>query len=490
MFSITRNEAREIRAVCKRLLCGGRRSINPTLQLAADKQGRLVIRGMTLLGAVSYRCADQFTSSTFNIPLAALEVCEGKQNSPVEFQVTPDKKVVLSWEAAHIPRQHEVTQPACDDNFPPMPAAMRTNSGELLAALHQASQCSASGQSRYVLDHLQLDGARSQIAATDGHHLLVQTGYEFPWQGAVLIPASSVFNSPEFPSNQTVDIGCSEKWLTLCIGPWTIHLPINQEGRFPKTSDVLPRPDRITTRLQIAEDDAQFLAESLKSLPGQAEHDQPITLDLNGEVLVRAKAEDQSRPTELVLSRSTITGPPVRIHTNRQYLARAVRLGFRQIGLIDAKSSISCGNEQQQYVWMPLSPQSAIKSSPDALRIESSQHYVPISAKPVSNHSTLANQHETMNRTTEKSRRGQQPQHDLATNNSKLPAVAERHQEAASSSIGLSLSPINAALDLRSSLRDSLAKTNTMIAALRRQKRQSKLVATTLASLKQLQAAG
>ena len=58
------------------------------------------------------------------------------------------------------------------------------------------------------------------------------------------------------------------------------------------------------------------------------------------------------------------------------------------------------------------------------------------------------------------------------------------------SSTGWRFPLTHAALDLRDSLRDSLTKTNVLIASLRRQKRQSKLVATTLASLKQLQAVG
>ena len=50
--------------------------------------------------------------------------------------------------------------------------------------------------------------------------------------------------------------------------------------------------------------------------------------------------------------------------------------------------------------------------------------------------------------------------------------------------------PIEQAVVLRDSLRDTLAKTNQLIHCLKQQKRQSKLVAETLASLKQLQAAG
>ena len=42
--------------------------------------------------------------------------------------------------------------------------------------------------------------------------------------------------------------------------------------------------------------------------------------------------------TELVLARSRYTGTPVRLNTNREFLARAVRLGFTEIEIVDADS--------------------------------------------------------------------------------------------------------------------------------------------------------
>ena len=55
--------------------------------------------------------------------------------------------------------------------------------------------------------------------------------------------------------------------------------------------------------------------------------------------------------------------------------------------------------------------------------------------------------------------------------------------------------PVNAttieqAIALRDALRESVNKTNELIRSLKRQKQQSRLVASTLASLKQLQQAG
>ena len=46
--------------------------------------------------------------------------------------------------------------------------------------------------------------------------------------------------------------------------------------------------------------------------------------------MVRARSADEPRPTELILNNSRREGPQHLLATDRLYLARAVRLGFRQ----------------------------------------------------------------------------------------------------------------------------------------------------------------
>jgi hypothetical protein len=57
----------------------------------------------------------------------------------------------------------------------------------------------------------------------------------------------------------------------------------------------------------------------------------PVTLDLNGQAVVRAKAEGQEQVTEVVLCQSEVHGPPVRFATNRDNLGRALALGFCEL---------------------------------------------------------------------------------------------------------------------------------------------------------------
>src|SRR5205823_4870632 len=111
--------------------------------------------------------------------------------------------------------------------------------------------------------------------------------------------------------------------VVLQAGAWTFWLAVQVDARFPRIEQVIPGPSAVTTRLRLDGGDAA---------------NEPVTVDLNGQVAVRARASDHGPVTELVLARSGYTGTPVRVSTNRGFLARAVKLGFTAVEVVDADS--------------------------------------------------------------------------------------------------------------------------------------------------------
>ena len=81
-------------------------------------------------------------------------------------------------------------------------------------------------------------------------------------------------------------IGRSEKWFSLAIGPWKIHLALDAAKSFPDMDRHIPRPADAVAQCQLSADDAQFLAKALPRLPGDDEYNFPVTLDLNGRVAI------------------------------------------------------------------------------------------------------------------------------------------------------------------------------------------------------------
>ena len=83
-------------------------------------------------------------------------------------------------------------------------------------------------------------------------------------------------------------------------------------------------------------------------------------------------AERQTPSTEVVLSGSNGSGEALRFHSNRNYLARAINLGFREFYLYGTEVPVHGRDANRVYVWAVLGEDGVIKLSKDAIRIESS----------------------------------------------------------------------------------------------------------------------
>jgi hypothetical protein len=61
----------------------------------------------------------------------------------------------------------------------------------------------------------------------------------------------------------------TDDWLALRVGPLTLLMRINKEGRFPQIKDVIPRHGRPPATLELADADAAFLADAVKRCAGR-----------------------------------------------------------------------------------------------------------------------------------------------------------------------------------------------------------------------------
>ena len=137
----------------------------------------------------------------------------------------------------------------------------------------------------------------------------------------------------------------------------------------------------MATTCRLTAEDAEFLANALPRLPGQDDKEAPLTLDLDRQVTVRAKSEGQSRSTEVILSHSEVVGPAVRFASNRQFLARALQLGFTEFRVTKPDVPIVCTDKFRTYLWMTLGKDSALPPSDDVSRIYSAGEE-PVTSQP------------------------------------------------------------------------------------------------------------
>ncbi len=335
--------------------------------------GTLSVKARSADIAVEHRLPTAAADETLWLPFEFLDDCSGKRDEPVRIEATGKGRVTVQWRDGSVPQivQYDSTVPPDADKFPSPPETFTENPPGLLKALDDARDTTDPAPTRFAMDCVQWCGATGSLAASDGRHLLVQSGYQFPWQEDLLVPGSRVFGSPELPQDAPVRVGKTGNWVAIAVEQWTIYLAVNVDGRFPDVVRHIPSAAEARACCSFSAADARFLAETLPRLPCDDDGNRAVTLDLNGHVAIRAKPSDSTRPTEVVLIGSSFSGEPIRVNTNRNYLARAMRLGLRELSITGSETALACSDEYRQYVWMPLSPESAIPPATDTIRIES-----------------------------------------------------------------------------------------------------------------------
>lgn len=166
-------------------------------------------------------------------------------------------------------------------------------------------------------------------------------------------------------------LGRSTDWIFIRADEWTVALQIEKDRRFPAIEAHIPEVSSASTTMVLAETDAAFLDQAAQRLPGAGEMNSPVTLDLNGAVVVRAKSGEQSSVTDLVLRNSWRQGDELKVSSNREYVRRAIQLGFRELHFRDADAPAFCRDDHRTYFWAVLGKEAVLKPDATATRIES-----------------------------------------------------------------------------------------------------------------------
>ena len=476
MLAFTRLQAGQFRNLLRKsVLTACARASAPAVLLEGTPDGLRLVCGHGDL-ALTRRVPGPGAAVRIALPLSALEACAGTTDAPVDVQAE-DGTVWLRWQQGRLPCQQRFDSARADLHQPALavPASWQESPPGLLEALAQATRSAATGAGRYALDHLLLDGASATITATDGRHLLVQQGWAFPWKGQLLVPKLPVFGCRELAGAGPVRVGQTATQVVLEVGPWTLHLPVLKDGRFPPVASVIPRPESLPTVLHLAPEDAAFLAEVVPQLPGAGDPDAPVTLDIGPTVAVRARAAGQPQATEVLLVRSHGTGPPVRLALHRDLLARALALGLTTLQIAAPDKPVLAQDAARQFVAMPLAPEASVPPAPDVLRLSSAaptpatasrpaRPIPPVETSPLPPRTTLM------------------PSRALTNGNG--PTPVPEPLPAKTSGYAAVLAEAQA---LQSLLRDGLGRTNQLLTALKQHRRQAKAVQSSLLALRELQ---
>jgi len=234
MIAITRKLAQQLQTVFRRAMNISTRAPCAPLTFQTGPEG-LAIRSQTQDTAVEYRIPGSHDEEIIVAPFELLNDCKGTKQDEVKLETTGGGEVIAAWTDG-IPQvtQYDPPPHVNGSEFPAVPEQMTEEPERFLMALHNAMETADAEAVRYTLNHIQLDGKRGRVVGTDGRHVFVENGFEFPWEDRVLVPQRTVFGLKDLADQETVSIGKTEDWVTIRVDPWIFHLRIEKEGRFPQ----------------------------------------------------------------------------------------------------------------------------------------------------------------------------------------------------------------------------------------------------------------
>jgi hypothetical protein len=261
------------------------------------------------------------------------------------------------------------------------------------------------------------------------------------------------------------------------VGSWTFALAIDTASRYPQVDRVIPQEGGGNARLRLHPADAALLVQALPKLPGRQDEHAPVTLELGPTVAIRVRS-GEGPVRELRLPRSEASGKPLRLGTDRRYLRRAAQLGFLALELGDARQPVCCRDRERVYLWVPLSPDTALPAAEGASPGLGDVQEVPVPQPPNERR---------------KAPMTKPPTNDNGNGSPTGPAASRAikptREETTPSGIGIG-ALIAEAQALKEALRDGYEWASRLLAALKRHGKQSELLRSTLASLRQLQGLG
>jgi hypothetical protein len=453
MILFTRAVARDFRALFARCVSGRPRGPAPPVIVRAHDVRRTVA-ATTPDGVTLTHCspAAKVGDDLLVLPAEVMAEVEGGTDEPVTLDRPLKARGVVRWHGGTEPRTLpvELILPGKQHELP-VPARLTPVAVRLLAALHECGRTAARESGRYALSKVQLQGTAGRVAGTDGKVALLWRGFDFPFADDVLVPALPVFGARPLARLTDVRVGRTATHLAVAVGSWVVWLPTDAKAKFPDVAAVVPR--HAPTTAGIDGSDVAELLGALPGLPGSDHELRPVTLDADGVVRVRGRAEGGEQPGEtrqVTLTHSPATGPAVQVVLDRRVLARALVLGCHTLR---------------------LTPEKPVVAEGDDLTLVAAQLDPDLTVPPAE---------------------GEPPASPTDADNTPTPTDTERREAMKPESNGHMsprgdpADPLEIAEALRDALADAAARAARLVTALRHSRKEKKALASVLTSLKQL----
>lgn len=219
-----------------------------------------------------------------------------------------------------------------------------------------------------------LDVPAGKVAATDRMTLFVHGGFAWAAPRPVLLPAVGVWAAPFWRTAAEAEIAFAGDAVAVRAGPWSVSLPVDQSGRFPRYRELLNRLRIPAARIVLAEADATVWMAGLTAWRKGPSADEPVTVSFADPPTLSGGTGSAC----LTAAASCFAGRrTVRIASSAGCLARALTLGFRTLCAVGPGQPLVALDGPRRFVWAPLdepSPTVTLPASARRFRRKTARH--------------------------------------------------------------------------------------------------------------------
>jgi hypothetical protein len=278
---------------------------------------------------------------------------EGKNKVKVHYQVS-GSEMDQSFESLPV------------DEFPPTPVVNQKPFAvgpEFGLAVKQAFQCASQEQSRQVLHGASLDVHDAQahyIVGTNGRILFSANSFTFPFKKSVTVP-----NCKFLAQTDLLDGDCmlaveppapkqEYGYLKLATPSWTF-IAREHIGPFPNWRQCVPLMEKPAAVVKLGPAAIKQMLEVLPHLPGKDLPNHTVRLDVKiGLLKLEGPDHESGVWTGVSVFDVNITGKPMMIALDREFLAIALKFNLGELRLEDELSAMVFSNGGKRMVVMPV----------------------------------------------------------------------------------------------------------------------------------------
>jgi DNA polymerase III sliding clamp (beta) subunit (PCNA family) len=252
------------------------------------------------------------------------------------------------------------------DEFPPQPKIKEPDvqlGPEFGVALKQALACCSADTSRPNIRGAFVDVGDKKlhyIVGTNGRALYSANSFAFDLKKSVIVPDSKFLDWTDL-----MDEGCklaveppanksSQGFIQLKSDRWTF-ITREVDGIFPNWKQCVPPMTTPKTVIRLPSQAVKQMLEVIPYLPGNEDPNKVTRLKYEfGQFKIEGHGEKAGEWSGVFIQDANITGRPVTIGLNREYLLMALKFDLNEIQIDDPLSPLVCVNGGKKMVIMPV----------------------------------------------------------------------------------------------------------------------------------------